>query len=134
MRVFNHEPWGEAWTPETARAYLRDLRDTPRSLGVVAEVEGSVVGFVLGHTEQRDAGAQFYLAEMCVLPESRGQGVGRRLLARLEAVLSAQGVGKVYLLSARGGAAEAFYHACGFYTSEKMIMLGKYLERNKLAS
>ena len=128
MRVFNHEPWGKAWTPETARAYLQDLRDTPRSLGVVAEVEGSVIGFVLGHAEQRDQGAQFYMAEMCVLPKYQGQGVGRQLPERLEAILRAQGVGKVYLLSARGGAAETFYHACGFYTSEKMVMLGKYLE------
>jgi GNAT superfamily N-acetyltransferase len=88
VRVFNHEPWGEAWTPDTAHTYLRDLRDTPRSAGLVAEVEGSVVGFVLGHTEQRDTGAQFYLAEMCVLSEYQGQGVGRRLLGMLEAVLS----------------------------------------------
>lgn len=26
-----------------------------------------------------------------------------------------------------GGAAEAFYRACDFYVSEKMVMLGKYL-------
>jgi hypothetical protein len=48
-------------------------------------------------------------------------------------LLRAQGVGKVYLLSARGGAAEAFYQARGFYTSEKIVMLAKYLEDNKLA-
>lgn len=53
--------------------------------------------------------------------------MGKRLLARLEADLKAQGVGKMYLLTARGGAAEALYHACGFYTSEKMVVLGKYL-------
>jgi len=70
---------------------------------------------------------QFYLSEMCVSAEYQGQGVGKSLLRRLEADLKAQGVGKVYLLTARGGAAEAFYHACGFYTSEKMAMLGKYL-------
>lgn len=70
---------------------------------------------------------QFDLSEMCVSAEYQGQGVGKGLLGRLEADLKAQGVGKVYLLTAREGAAEAFYHACGFYTSEKMVMLGKYL-------
>lgn len=64
---------------------------------------------------------------MCVLSEYQGQGVGKRLLARLEVDLKAQGVGKMYLLTARGGAAEAFYHACGFYSSKKMVMLGKHL-------
>jgi len=78
-------------------------RETPRSSGVVAEGGGAVVGFVLD------------------------QGVGKGLLGRLETDLKAQGVDKVYLLTAREDAAEAFYHACGFYTSEKMAMPGKYL-------
>lgn len=127
VRVFNREPWGEAWTPDTARAYLSDLWRTPRAAGVVAEAEGGVVGFALGRAEQRDRSVQFYLSEMGVSPEHRGRGVGKGLLGRLEADLKAQGVGKLYLLTARGGAAEGFYHACGFYTSDKMAMLGKYL-------
>ena len=127
MAVFNGEPWNESWTPETASAYLRDLLDTPRSLGFVTEAEGKIVGFVLGRAEQRDQNRQFYLSEMCVLAEYQGRGVGRRLLERLEANLKQQGVAKLYLLTTRGGSAEAFYHVCGFYTSEKMAMLGRYL-------
>lgn len=96
-------------------------------MGVVAEAGSNVIGFALGRAEQRDRGLHFYLSEMCVRPEHGGRGVGKGLLGRLEADLSAQGVGKIYLLTARGGAAEAFYRACGFYTSEKMAMLGKYL-------
>ena len=124
MRVFNGEPWGEAWTSGKARTYLQDLLATPRSSSVVAETEGSVVGFVLGRAEQRDQNMQFYLSEMCVLAEHQGQGVGKALLKRLEATLKQQGVAK---LTTGGGSAEAFYHACGFYTSEKMVMLGRYL-------
>ena len=127
MRVFNGEPWGEAWTPDKALTYLQDLLATPRSSGVVAETEGNVVGFVLGRAEQRDQNVQFYLSEMCVLAEHQGQGVGKRLLRELEATLKQQGIAKLYLLTTRSGSAEAFYHACGFYTSEKMVMLGKYL-------
>ena len=125
--VFNREPWNEVWTPETASAYLNDLRNTPRTSGVVAEVENRTVGFALGHTEQRDRGLHFYLSEMCVLPEYQGKGVGRALLNGLEADLKARGVAKLYLLTARGGAAERFYQACGFYSSDRMVMLGKHL-------
>lgn len=125
--VFNGEPWREAWTLDTARTYLRDLWNTPRTSGVVAETGGNVIGFALGHAEQRDQGVHFYLSEMCVLSEYQGQGVGKGLLGKLETDLKTQGVLKVYLLTARGGAAEAFYWACGFYVSEKMVMLGKYL-------
>ena len=127
MRVFNGEPWNEVWALDRARTYLQDLFATPRSSGVVAEVEGNLVGFALGHAEQRDQNRQFYLSEMCVLAEHQGQGVGKKLLGELEATLKQQGVAKLYLLTTRGGSAEAFYHACGFYTSEKMVMLGKYL-------
>ena len=127
IAVFNREPWGEAWTPETAAAYLNDLWNTPRTSGVVAEAETRTVGFALGHTEQRDRGLHFYLAEMCVLPEHQGKGVGKALLRGLEADLQARGVAKLYLLTARNGAAERFYQACGFYSSAKMVMLGKSL-------
>ena len=127
MRVFNGEPWGEAWSSDKASTYLQDLFATPRSSGIVAEIESNVVGFVLGRAEQRDQNVQFYLSEMCVLAEYQGQRVGKALLERLEAALKQQGVAKIYLLTTRGGSAEAFYHACGFYTSEKMVMFGKYL-------
>lgn len=53
---------------------------------------------------------------------------GRELMVRLEDTLRAQEVGKAYLLTARGSAAEAFYRACSFYTSEKIVMLGEYLK------
>lgn len=127
MQVFNHKPWGEAWTVDTAGVYLHDLWNTPHASGVVAEAGGNVIGFALGHAEQRDNGRHFYLSEMCVLAEHQGRGVGKGMIIRLEAELKGQGIGKMYLLTARGGAAEAFYHACGFYSSEKMAMLGKYL-------
>ena len=63
---------------------------------------------------------------MCVLPEHQGKGIGKALLNGLEADLQAQGVAKLYLLTVRDGAAERFCHACG-YSSDKMVMLGKYL-------
>lgn len=127
MRVFNAEPWNEAWTVESARLFLHDLLETPRALGVLALAEDKPVGFILGHSAVRDTSTQFYISEMCVLTKFQGQGLGRGLMKELEATLNLQDVGKIYLLTARGGAAEAFYHACGFYTSERMVMLGKYL-------
>lgn len=93
----------------------------------MALAEGKPIGFILGHGKVRDTGYQYYVSEMCVLESLQGQGMGKKLMERLEAPLKPQGVGKMYLLTARSGAAESFYHACGFYTSEKMVMLGKCL-------
>ena len=125
--MFNAEPWNEHWTEAVAQTYLQDLWGTPRALGFVAVKDGEPVGFIFGHGEVRDTGAQLYIAEMCVLTAQQGQGIGKGLVGRLEATLIAQSVTKIYLLTARGGAAEAFYHACCFYSSEKMAMLGKYI-------
>ena len=93
----------------------------------MADAENRTAGFALGHTGQRDQGLHFYLSEMCVLPEHQGKGVGKALLSGLETDLRAREVTKMYLLTARDGAAERFYHACGFYSSDKMVMLGKHL-------
>jgi N-acetylglutamate synthase-like GNAT family acetyltransferase len=45
----------------------------------------------------------------------------------LEQGLAAMDVEKIYLLTARGSRAEAFYQKCGFYISPKMIMMAKCL-------
>ncbi len=38
-----------------------------------------------------------------------------------------EAVGKVYLLTARDGPAQAFYAKCGFYVSPRMVLMGRRL-------
>ncbi len=82
----------------------------------------------MGYIEQWDKQKVFYLKEMCVKSQHQGGGIGTAILETLEDDLLQMDVNKVYLLTARDSAAEAFYNKQGFYASRKMIMMGKYLK------
>jgi aminoglycoside 6'-N-acetyltransferase I len=125
--VFNSPPWSEEWTVPIALARLGEIAGTPGFLGLAVLDEESVVGFVAGYGETFLDGTDFYIKEMCVKTDRQRQGIGTALLDCLRARLTDDGVRKMYLLTARESSAEAFYAKSGFYTSEKMIMMGQWL-------
>lgn len=124
VETFAGEPWNETWHPETVRARLLQILLTPGFVGAVSlSADGGITGFVLGFLEPWHEGSHFYLKEMCVHARCQRQGIGTRLLAFLKKELQARGATRIYLLTARGDLSEAFYSACGFYTSPKMILM-----------
>lgn len=126
--VFNEAPWNENWPTMATLTRLEEIYRTPGFYGLAAEAEGQgMVGFVMGYTEQWQEQKHFYLKEMCVATQEQRRGVGAEIMQRLEQGLVAMDVEKIYLLTARGSSAEAFYQKCGFYISPKMIMMAKYL-------
>jgi GNAT superfamily N-acetyltransferase len=128
LRVFNSPPWSEAWPRTAATTRLTDLLHTPGFYGLLASNDKEVLGFAAGYVEQWDRARHFYLKEMGVVPHHQRQGIGTTLLQVLGTDLAAAGVGRIYLLTARASAAEAFYRQRGFYVSPKMIMMGKNLQ------
>lgn len=111
--VFSAPPWDEGWTLAAARARLAEILKTPGAAGL-AWVEEKPVGLVAGYCERDAGGHMFYLKEMCVRPDRQRQGIGARLLAAWEERLRKSGVRQIYLMTRRGGPAEAFYAANGF--------------------
>jgi aminoglycoside 6'-N-acetyltransferase I len=134
ISVFNGEPWNDCWTAESAHARLADTFSTPGFLGVAAVDDdgGDLLGMILGHSEQWFDGRQFYLKEMClkemcVRAELQRTGVGSALLRHLENALRTMSVGRVYLLTLKESAAEAFYAKNGYDTSSKMGLMAHRL-------
>jgi ribosomal protein S18 acetylase RimI-like enzyme len=137
--VFAAEPWNERWAHDDVERRLREIHRTPGAFGLTAHAggddadddadddDGTPDGFVAGYAEQWGDARHFYVKEMCVGTDRQRRGVGSALMAALTDALKRRGVTKVYLLTARGGPAQAFYARCGFYTSEKMVLMGKYL-------
>ena len=128
VEVFNHPPWQEHWTPVTALARLEEIAHTPGFVGFKAQAQSQITGFIMGYCESFDAGSDFYLKEMCVLPDRQRQGIGAALLDTLKRDLCAKGVRKLYLLTMRDSPAADFYAKQGCYTSDKMILMGQWLE------
>lgn len=129
--VFNAPPWSEGWSVSAALARLTEISRTPGFVGMKAVEEGQIQGFAMGYLESFDSGTDFYLKEMCVLPDVQRKSIGTALLAALKEELASKGARKLYLLTSRDGPAARFYAKNGFHTSDKMIMMGLRLEPRK---
>ena len=90
---------------------------------IFREGERIVASAMVGHDGHR--GGLYYLA---VDPARQGQGLGRRLMAEVEAWLRSRGVSKLNLLVRNeNDAVIGFYEALG-YSDNSCVSLGKRLD------
>jgi GNAT superfamily N-acetyltransferase len=122
--AFAGEPWWEPWTREFAARRLRQIHETPGSLGLLAlDAAGGVAGFVLGVRETTARGETFCVQWVCVRPGSQGRGIGRTLLGELDHALDRLDVRSAYLLTARDEALETFYERCGYRRDPRYVLM-----------
>ena len=74
-----------------------------------AKKNGEVIGVIKGHSFYREV----YIADLIVAEACRGQGIGSRLLATVEAYFQGKGFDNLNLTTYRFQAPE-FYRKCGF--------------------
>lgn len=117
--VFSNPPWNETWTPASALRRLADCAATPNFLGMLAEDTDGPVGFAFGYLQHYMDEKHYYLLELCVDTRRQRQGVGGALMTALHAQIQAAGANRIYTLTARDTAAQAFYEKAGFYVSPK---------------
>lgn len=123
--VFNQAPWNETWSEEVALSRLQDCYGAPGFYGIAAIEEDKILGFAIGYAEPSYEVKHFYLKEMCVQSTHQRSGIGTKMLDMLCQDLANNGVGMVYLLTARDSPAAAFYEKCGFSDRTKMTMMLK---------
>jgi GNAT superfamily N-acetyltransferase len=112
------EQFATSYVPERAGfeiAVQHLMADSAARL-VVAEVENVVVGYTLGfeHFALYASGRIGWLEEIMVREDQRHSGVGRALLADIEAWAKARGCRQMALATRRAG---AFYLALGYQES-----------------
>lgn len=102
---------------------IRQKLAVERELFLVAELDGSVVGTVMGGYD----GHRGWIYSVAVDPAQRRLGIGTALLRQLEADLQARGCLKVNLqVRASNRHVIAFYESLGFVV-EPHVSLGKRL-------
>lgn len=120
-REWGHAPEPEDrdwWVATTAREAGRDgLPVTWVAMDESGEALGAVGIGPFDIEERRDRSP--WVWGMIVRPDRRGAGVGRLLLARLEAWAKARGYPRVWV--ATGGPAIGFYRACGWELTETVV-------------
>lgn len=97
------DPWSEKGILETV--------ENPRTICLVAEKAGKLIGYLLAYTAVDEA----EIARIATLQEMRRQGVGTRMINRLEEICSRQQIHKI-LLDVRESNTEArvFYEKHAF--------------------
>jgi len=108
---------------------LQMLEGAKNRLVLVADAGGLVVGMATAQVviSTAEGGPALLVEDVVVRPEARGQGIGRALLARIEAWGTGLGATRLQLLADKGNApSHAFYHACGF-TPTNLVCLRRTL-------
>jgi GNAT superfamily N-acetyltransferase len=111
-----------AKTEEAAAAGLPNTR-----YAVVLEHEGVAIGMgrVIG-----DGGTAFQVTDIAVLPEHRGQGLGKRIVAALVDWLRANAPKSAYVSLIADGPAKDLYAQYGFKPTTEHGSIGMYIWLN----
>ncbi|MBX9967601.1 GNAT family N-acetyltransferase [Priestia aryabhattai] len=125
LDVFTRKPWNEQWTEESAKERLTDLLNTPKFIGYLFYDQGDLIGMIAGHAKKSYSGMTFYVAELCVSASVQGKGYGSAILSRFENELQRHDINSLYLLTATGGAAQAFYEKNGYAVNDQRVVLKK---------
>jgi len=111
--------------PSDAPAEIQKKTRRDPDLFLVAESGREIIGTVLGGFDGR-RGLIYHLA---VAARCRGQGIGSRLMAEVEARLRAKGCLKCYLVVLRDNVeAMKFYERLGWGSMERDLLYGKEFE------
>jgi GNAT superfamily N-acetyltransferase len=108
-----------AKTEEAATAGLPNTR-----FAVVLELEGVAIGMgrVIG-----DGGTAFQVTDIAVLPEHRGKGLGKRIVAALVEWLKANAPKSAYISLIADGPAKDLYAQYGFKPVTEHGSIGMYI-------
>jgi GNAT superfamily N-acetyltransferase len=116
------EVLSETASAEIVGEMYRRWLSQPDAFAFVAEDEERPVGFVIGFYEEPhfmwETGRVGHVDSFYVLPETRGQGVGRRLMEAAYAAMREAGISTVALeMVADNEVARRFYEQEGFTTT-----------------
>lgn len=123
--VYNNDLWQCHWSQDTAAAYLTDYAEAKRFVGFVAELNGHIVGAAFAHEKLWWNNTEVFLDEMFVLPAQQSHGIGRMLMAQLEAYVTEHRLAGITLTTNRYAPAPAFYRHLGFSDCEHVLFMAK---------
>lgn len=110
---------GIAYTRGQLRAFLA----RPDACGLIAEADGGLAGFAIGHR----AGSNGHIVTIDIAAAHRRRGVGRALLTEIVGRLEGAGARRIRLeVDLRNPGAIAFYQSLGFRETRR---LGDYYGR-----
>jgi len=106
-------------------AYLQQFHDFSPGLFLVAEVDGRIVGSVIGGWD----GWRGHIARLAADPALRRKGVARKLVSEIELRLRARGARRIYaLVDRRSPPAIPFWEAAGYAVNDEIEQFSRNLD------
>jgi ribosomal protein S18 acetylase RimI-like enzyme len=106
------------WPQEEGHEYFTKHLRSEKSIGLLAETEGEVIGYLIGYVKSGSSLRRVTMAElesMYVIREYRSQGVGERLVKEFLGWCREQGAERVSVTAyAANEGAVSFYKRLGF--------------------
>lgn len=99
ISAYKDEPWKENWTRERAIIRIKAILCNYQAIGLKANDEKEIVGAVLGFVDPYSNEDFFYVSELFVKSERKGQGIGTALLNALYKSLKANNIQTMQLIS-----------------------------------
>ncbi len=126
--TFREPPWNEGWNMEDAYERISSYLSHPKSVAIKVSANEQICGFVFGKIQQWNSYTSYDLEEMCVSKAFHRKGIGKALIAELEASLMEKGVSKIYLVTQRASIPSYFYSSLAFSEERDLIIMVKSLE------
>ena len=124
--VFSKEPWNDSWdSNKDAENFLIDIVNTPGFKSLLYIKDEKVIGALFGHTIKWCEGDEFYIREFFVNSDFQGEGIGTKLMEKLEKELKKENIYTIVLLTEKNTEAKKFYHNKGFEIIDDIVFMYK---------
>ena len=125
LSVFSEPPWNEYWEYQWVYERLQWIYESKGFYGYFVELEGTIIGAILGCVVPFCGQKGFEIKELFVDSKFQGKGIGTKLIERLESELNQSNHKFIILLTARESNAESFYLNKGYQANNKLVLLRK---------
>ena len=123
VSVFTSPPWNEHWEYKWAYERLNWVYQSSGFMGFVAIDRDRLIGAILGCFVPFKGKKGFKIVEFLVDTTYQNQGIGTKLLMRLELNLKQNNYDFILLLTMKDSSAESFYLNRNYRRDGKLVLL-----------
>ena len=116
-----------AWTNETAYKRIHQVWSHEDALCLIAEDNGQVLGFAMGHFEQYDDLKAYDLVEVVISHDHQNCGLGTAFISQIETQVKNHGGAMIQLQSVNDAMHNHFYGKLGYQNCTNLVLKSKFL-------